>query len=273
MKPKKCISCGSKSGFHKKKETPLGIEWECKGCGVRSTSHLMLSTQELTQKESEQNVLIIGDAHLPFVHPRYLDFLYHTAKQWDCTKIINIGDLVDNHALNYHEFDPDGMNGKLEVDRTRIMLKEWQEAFPDMDILVGNHDALPLRKAKTHGIPSQLIKPYNEIWDLPPTWRWHISYEFNGVKYQHGTGRSGKLAHINWAIDNRQSTVTGHTHAYAGVEYLSSAKDTIFGLGVGCGINEKEYAFAYARDFSKRPVLGCGVVTSDKTGFFIPMKI
>ena len=73
-------------------------------------------------------------------------------------------------------------------------------------------------------------------------------------------------------MSNRQSTVIGHVHSWGGVQYTSGPKDTIFGMNVGCGIDETSYAMAYSKPFRYRPTLGCGVVLGDGShAMFIPM--
>ena len=92
--------------------------------------------------------------------------------------------------------------------------------------------------------------------------------------YKHGTGFCGKYAHVTACERSRMSTVIGHTHSSAGVEYLASSKDCIFGMNVSSGIDRKAYAFAYGKDFPRKPILGCGVVT-DKGRFaqYFPMEV
>jgi len=48
------------------------------------------------------NILIIGDTHIPFHKKNYLNFCKDVQKKYKCKRIIHIGDEVDNHALSYH---------------------------------------------------------------------------------------------------------------------------------------------------------------------------
>lgn len=87
-------------------------------------------------------------------------------------------------------------------------------------------------------------------------------------------GYSGKHGHINAAIENRQSIVMGHLHSNAGVWWSANENDIIFALAVGCGIDRNTYAFRYGRDFKRKPILGCGVVTNGgKCAEFVPMEL
>ncbi len=168
---------------------------------------------------------------------------------------------MDNHAISYHEHDPNGRSPIDEMNEADKRLKRWFGAFPELYLCLGNHDRLVFRKGKTYGIPNEALKTFREMWKLPKTWYDDFSWEFYGVRFTHGTGLSGERAHIKAAEQNRQSTVIGHTHSTLACNYLVSEKDRIFGMNVGCGIDRKTYAFEYGRDLLKKPVLGCGVVT------------
>jgi len=220
------------------------------------------------------NIGIIGDSHLPFERPDYLNFCISIFDRCKCKIIVHIGDLVDNHSMSYHEHDPEGKSPKDEVEEAKQHLKRWFGAFPILYLCYGNHDRIIHRKARTHGITNKAIKSFREMWELPLGWQTDFTWEFYGVRYQHGTGFSGQYAHIKAAESNRQSTVIGHTHSTLATHYLVSENDRIFAMNVGSGIDRKSYAFEYGRFLPKKPVLGCGVVT-DKGQFcqVFPMTI
>lgn len=207
------------------------------------------------------NVGVIGDTHLPFERPDYLNFCIEIFDRCKCKIIVHIGDLVDNHAISYHEHDPDGKSPSDEAEEAEKHLKRWFGAFPELFLCLGNHDRLPDRKAMTFGLPSRVLKSFREIWNFPLGWHTDYFWEFYGVRFTHGTGFSGQYAHIKAAESSRQSCIIGHTHSTLATHYLVSEKDRIFAANCGCGIDRKSYAFAYGRDFPKKPVLGCAVVT------------
>jgi len=218
------------------------------------------------------NVLVIGDTHIPFVHPDYLDFCLWAKDHYECEHVVHIGDEVDNHAISYHESDPDGLSAGMEAEACLEELRAWYKAFPEVTVIVGNHGALPFRKAFTAGLPRRFLKTYREIWEAPDGWTWTHEAILDNVVYQHGIGTSGKNAALNKAMANRQSTVIGHVHSWGGVQYTSGPNDTIFGMNVGCGIDENAYAMAYSKPFRYRPTLGCGVVLGGGLhAIFLPM--
>jgi len=49
-------------------------------------------------------------------HPGYLDFCLRVQERFGCSDVIHIGDEVDNHAISYHEHDPDGLSAGSEAE-------------------------------------------------------------------------------------------------------------------------------------------------------------
>jgi len=222
----------------------------------------------------KDNILVIGDTHEPFCRQHYLEFCKEISNRCKCGTIIHIGDLVDNHSIGYHEHDPNGQSPIDEMKKTDKRLKLWFKAFPSLFLCRGNHDRLVDRKSKTSGLPDRVFKQFRDIWNLPDKWIDNFSFEFYNVRFTHGTGLIGDKAHIMAATQNRQSTVIGHVHSVSSINYLVSEKDRIFGMNVGCGIDRHSYAFEYGRDFNKKPVISCGVVTDNgKYCQIFPMQI
>lgn len=216
-------------------------------------------------------VLVIADQHHPFTHKDYLNHCKKQYKKYKCNRVVNIGDVIDHHTGSYHETDPNGLSPIEELRQTRISLKKWVRAFPKMDIMRGNHDELPFRKAKTMGYTRESMKSLNDTYDLPDAWNWHESTIIDGVLYTHGTGLSGKNAALNAAIGNRMSTVIGHVHSFAGIQWTASKQDLLFGMQVGWGGDIESYAFAYGKHFTSRPIMGCGIVINGTNPYYEPM--
>jgi len=220
------------------------------------------------------NVLVIGDIHLPFQHEDYLAFCKRIYKAYKCNKVVMIGDLVDNHSISYHEHDPNGLSPDQEMKLVDTYLKPWFKSFPRVKLCLGNHDRMVDRKSRTVGLPDRCFKRFRNIWNLPKGWEDDFEFEIDGVLYKHGTGYSGQYAHRQAAIDARQSCVIGHLHSVAGVEWIANSKQIMFGMSVGCGISKKAYTFAYGRDFKRKPIISCGIVTDcGLNAMVLPMKM
>lgn len=241
---------------------------------VEFRPRLSRGLNNLVQEFKNSNIVgVIGDTHEPFCHPDYRNFCYDVFDRFQANQIVHIGDEVDNHALSYHENNSEAHSATMEGELAQSAMNLWYKTFPKVDVIVGNHSALPHRKATTAGIPKRFIKSYEEIWNAPDGWNWHMEKVIDHVKYVHGVGSSGQNGAINRAIRSRQSTVIGHIHSFGGVNYHASENDIIFGLNVGCGIDVNKYAFEYGRPFVNKPTLGCGIVINGKQGFFIPMDL
>lgn len=219
------------------------------------------------------NRLVIGDTHLPFVHRHYLAFCKQTQKKYKCKETVHIGDLVDNHAISYFDTDPDGQSIKDEMEKADRELHKWFKAFPSLFLCRGNHDRLVDRKGKTHGLPTRAFKAFRDIWNLPDAWQDNFEFEKDGVLYKHGLGYGGKTPHLAAAQAERVSTVIGHVHTVAGVEWTASEKDCLFGMAVGCGIDRHTYAFSYGRDFKVKPIISCGVVFDGQSALVEKMEM
>lgn len=216
-------------------------------------------------------VLVVGDLHAPFVHAKYLSFCKSIYKKYNCNKVVFAGDIVDNHALSYHESDPDLYSAGHEMALAKKEVNKWVKTFPKASICIGNHDMLPYRQAKSNGLPMELIKDYMEMWETP-NWNWSQEFIIDDVLYRHSKG-SGKNSAINGAIAERMSLVIGHLHSQLGVKFTASKRDRIFGMDSGCGIDIRARAFAYGQDFNARPIVGAGVVIDGKYPISIPMEL
>lgn len=216
-------------------------------------------------------ILLIGDLHLPFTHPKYLAFCKSVKKRYKCDKVMFTGDIYEHNSISYHESDPEGYSAGDELSLASKAVKPWYKAFPEAKITLGNHDILPYRQAKTHGIPRSMLRDLNDIYETPK-WEWATQFVVDNVMYHHGKG-TGKNAALQMAEKERMSCAMGHAHSGGGVQYTASTKDMLFGLNAGCGIDIKKYVFAYSKQFTSRPTLGCGVILNGTEGHFIPMRL
>jgi metallophosphoesterase superfamily enzyme len=209
------------------------------------------------RNKSSENILVIGDLHEPFCLDGYLEFCKDTYEKYNCNKVIFIGDIIDNHFSSYHETDANGLGGAEELDLAISKIQKWYEVFPVADVIIGNHDRIIMRKAQTSAIPTAWIKEYKDVLGTPD-WNFTESVVYNDVLYIHGEGgtaRSRMKKDLN-------SVVQGHLHTQAYCEHLVGANYRIFGMQIGCGIDNKSYAMAYAKNYGK-PAIGVGVVLNN----------
>lgn len=214
---------------------------------------------------------VIGDTHLPFEHPRYLEFVEDTFAMYGVTTIVHIGDFWDNHAMSFHEADPEGQSAADEFKAAEYKAQEWYETFPDVFWMSGNHDNIPKRRIKAAGLTKRILR--KNIYGTPDGWKNSENLILNDVRYSHGIGSAGVMGHLNLSKAKGMSVVMGHCHSFGGVNYRSNERDMFFGMNVGCGLDIDSYAMEYGKDFPQRPTLGCGIVQSSTKATFVPMDM
>ena len=206
-------------------------------------------------------VLVIGDIHEPFCLDGYLQHCKNVYKDFNCNKVVFIGDIIDSHYSSFHSTDPDGMSAKDELNLSIKKLRKWHKAFPKATVIIGNHDRIVARKALANGISAKWIKEYKDVLEVP-SWNFKTDETIDNVLYVHGEGATA----FTKAKTLFQSVVAGHTHTKCYIEYMNN----VFGMQVGCGVDKDSYAMAYAKNYAP-PQIACGVVLDGKLPILIKM--
>jgi UDP-2,3-diacylglucosamine pyrophosphatase LpxH len=209
----------------------------------------------MEQQLNPDNVLVIGDLHLPFTHVDYLKFCKEQQQKFNCGTVVFIGDLADFHYTSFHPIEPSAYGCNTEYEKMLTELKAWQQAFPVAKITYGNHDLIPYRKGFANGLSPKMLKSWNQLYDAPKTWKFDEKFIINNVMYYHGTNHA-----IPRMTHSRISVVQGHVHSQQYVHWSQSEINRLFAMQVGSGVNNTTYAFNYGKSFAKKPILGCGVV-------------
>lgn len=221
-------------------------------------------------------ILNFGDTHAPYVHPDAIAFLSSVSDRYLPTMVIHNGDEVDNHALSFHDSDPNLDSAGMELEKARVWVRELEELFPIMRLLESNHGSLAYRKAKAHGIPAAYIKSYREVLfdgNGGEGWSWHSRVRIENewcrdMQFQHiGGGDLMQLA----AMENACLSV-GHMHTKFGIGYAASQVDTYWSMYTGWLGDIEGMAFAYGKDMPKKPVLGCSMII-EGIPQLIPMRV
>lgn len=218
--------------------------------------------------KDENRILVIGDLHEPFCLDGYLSFCKDTYANYNCNKVVFIGDLIDNHYSSYHETDADALGGLDELEHAIKKISKWYKAFPNADITLGNHDRIIIRKAQTSNIPKKWLKEFKDVLETP-NWNFVTDVYYDDVRYVHGD-KSGKPRMA--AKRDMVSTVSGHYHTDFYVEWMFGKTRAIFGMAVGCGIDSKSYAMGYMQG-GKKEAIGCGVVIGGHLAFNVKMEL
>lgn len=223
--------------------------------------------------QDNSSVLLISDLHAPYNHPDALDFLAELRDKYKPTRVICLGDEVDQHALSYHDSDPDLPSAGDELKKSKKVIKQLHKLFPVMDIIESNHGSLVWRKAKTHGIPRHYIRSYNDVLDIDDGWRWSFDLTIklpNGQQCYIHHGKTNNVLRLSQMMG--MCAVQGHYHEHFKIDYWSNPTGLYWGMQTGCLIDDNSYAFAYNNTNIKRPIRGTGVIVDSKP-ILEPMRL
>jgi predicted phosphodiesterase len=205
-------------------------------------------------------VLVIGDLHAPAVHEDYFEFIRSIRRKHRTDQTVFIGDVIDHHVISYHKSNPESPDAIREYELAFETVKKWYKAFPNAYVTIGNHDNRVHRLAADAGIPAMYLKEYKELYKTK-NWEWVHNVELDGVYYYHGTGAASAYPAFNAARTRNQSVVMGHHHTKAAINWLSGPNNhRIFGMSVGCGVDNTHLSMLYSEHYLVKPMLSCGVV-------------
>ena len=242
----------------------------------KSNNRFRLKPNEITIlkdiRRPKINRLVIGDIHLPYTHSKYLEHCQKIAELYNCTVFSATGDLIDSHFSSFHSTNTQTHGAKYELDMCIEQMKEWNKAFPKVDVTIGNHDLIVHRKAEDGGIDKRWIRDFNDVLGCSG-WNFEEKFVHDNVLYVHGTGCSGKgivKRSQNWGM----SMVQGHIHTQAFINYTASLNDLKWQMQVPVGINYNSWAYSYAKFHTAKPIIGCSVVLDNgKLPIICPMEL
>lgn len=231
------------------------------------------SPAKAVASHSDIVTLAIGDLHTPFHHPDALPFLVAVRDKYKPDQVVFLGDEIDAHAISDWPTDPDGRSAGDELEEAIEALQGFYVEFPDAMICESNHTFRAAKKAYKVGLPQAFMKDIGDVLGAPKGWRWADHWIVDGVRFEHGESFGGQIGAFRTAMLNHQSTVIGHVHSFAGILYSSaSAGENLFGMNVGCLIDDQTYAFKYAKFVKSRPWIGVALIDCG-VPMLIPMKM
>ena len=207
------------------------------------------------------SVLVISDLHIPYHHQDAFNFLKALKKKYKPEMVVNIGAELDHHAISMHEHNPDLMSAGDELRKSKLYIQELQKIFPEMTIVHSNHSSLVYRRALKYGLPKDYLKSYNEFLGVGDGWKWVDDVTItlsDGSRCFFTHGMSADVLKV--AQQYGMNTVQGHYHTKFNIGYYSNPDALIWGMQVGCLINQKSMAFDYAKNFKSRFIVGCGMI-------------
>jgi hypothetical protein len=233
----------------------------------------MLAIEE--QATDPECIMVFGDTHAPYHHTDAIDFLRTVRDAMRPTMVIHTGDEVDNHALSFHDSDPNLDSAGMELEASKLWIKDLELVFPELFLMESNHGSLAFRKAKAHGIPAAYIKTYRQVlFDQGgERWSWH-----HRLRLENKWGRDMQFQHIGngdlmaLAAHENANIIVGHMHTKFGIGYAASEVDTYWSMYTGWLGDVDALAFAYGDTVAKKPILGCGIIR-EGIPYLIPMRL
>ncbi len=207
-----------------------------------------------------KRILVISDLHLPYQRPDAFDFLREVKKQYKPDFVVNIGDLLDQHALSFHDSNPDLYSAGHELIKAKDQVKELESIFPQMVEIDSNHSSMIYRRALKHGLPRAYLKDYGDFLQTKK-WKWVDDLVLtlpNKQRCLFTHGRSADVLKVSQT--NGMNCVQGHYHTKFNIQYWANPDALYWGMQCGCLINQKSMAFAYAKNFKTRFIMGCGII-------------
>ncbi len=213
------------------------------------------------KKFDNSRILCISDLHTPYEHRDTVKFLSAIKEEYKPTRIINIGDEADKHAMSFHDSDPDLDSAGPELTKAIKKLRPIYKLFPRVDVMHSNHGSMHYRKGKHHGIPRKYLREYNEILEAPDGWKWHDELYLtlpNGKRVLFTHGLSADIMKV--VKERGVCVVQGHYHTIAGIGFASTPDALLWGMQLGCMIDKSSLAFAYDKANLGRPIIGHGLI-------------
>jgi len=207
-----------------------------------------------------KRILVISDMHIPYHHRDSFEFLTEIKKEYKPDFVINIGDLLDFHAINMHTHDPDLYSAGDELKASKGFIMALEGIFPQMIEVESNHSSLVYRRALKYGMSREFLKDYGEFLGTKK-WKWVDDLTIkmsNGQKCFFTHGRSADVLKVSQAMG--MSAVQGHFHTKFLISFWANPNNLFFAMNVGCLINQKSMAFSYAKNFRTRFIIGCGII-------------
>ena len=207
-------------------------------CRIRKTS-LGFTTSffdkiygETETKEPDRKVFFNGDLHCVMHDPEILDIQEQFCSDYKPDAHVNVGDVMDNRALNHHMGGTSGpalyygSNGEIEyrkvlpdIAMTRLVLSRMRRWARESYLLIGNHERFAsdftLKVPQLQGLLSVPIMLGTKELDIGVTHLWR-TLELDGMKFIHGDvkvwGGSGGSKVDKVANNYGENTIMGNIH-------------------------------------------------------------
>ena len=223
-----------------------------------------------------KRILVISDLQIPCQHRQAYSFLKKVKEKVKPDLVVQIGDLVDFGSISSFDTDPDYVSPSVELELVRDEVKKLSRIFPKLHVVIGNHEMRLFRKLRKAGLPSSVLKDFNEILGAPRGWDFSVELRLNW----YNSAKRVRFIHTESGANRKRgmksgfftNLVHGHIHTDFSIQYTSTVDSLYWNLNVGCLIDDEAIVFNYNKQQSLRPIYGCGAIIDHKP-ILIPMLL
>jgi len=231
----------------------------------------MVSVLKPTKKIIE-SVLVLPDLHAPFIDWPAVWQAHKWAEKHDPQAVVQLGDLTDQKAWSRWPSDVDDWSPTEEWERVEKDMEKLRKYFPEMFVLMGNHDSRAATVATSVRIPSQLVKTMEEIFSAPG-WTWVprdrqlvFKTDRGDTMFVHGDEDGGTPIHKATMLG--MNVIQGHTHRVS-IRYEQVADKWVFGAEMGHLMDIASKGARYAAKSTRGTCSGFGILKHGVPYFII----
>lgn len=205
----------------------------------------------------DSRFLYIPDLHLGFSDMDMLHQVYLFNRKFKATKVFQLGDFLDWYNFSRFLRSPNAPSLTDELKMIKKQMELFAAWFPEVTILMGNHEKRIYKRAAEVGIPGYFLKDILEVLGAPKGLKYHDKdfLDSDGVIKAHGHLSSGnaKKTHADFYGKN---TVHGHIHNQLGIEFNARTLDRRWGMSASCIVDKHSIAMAYNEQDYKNIICG-----------------
>lgn len=279
---KTCSRCGEVkplSEYRKQNGRGDGFDHRCKVCKNKLDKEWRDSVNR-HYKRNANRILCFGDDQAPAQHPDAYEILKEAKRIFKPTRVIHMGDEVDFNNISDYLKSPDADNATQELEKGLEHLKKLYQLFPKVDVLKSNHvDARIQRKKDSAQVPQFMLKPVEEILQMPKGWTRHDEIIIDDIIFRHGhKDRKNLKGTVSQLVLHKHkkyyNMLCGHHHTSFGFSHKpelvaeNGRLKMLWGAHTGCLMDRNHpYAKAYSAGYE---TLGFAVIENGAPTFVVP---
>lgn len=169
-------------------------------------------------KSKLEKILIVPDAHHPYVDKNAWALMLKAAKQFKPQHVVIMGDFADCYTVSSHSKLPErALKLKEEIEATKTALDQIKAIGAKNNVFIaGNHEDRLIRYLQDRApelfdfisIP-QILELKEKGFKYVP---YKQSYKLGKMNFTHDTGVAGRYAHYKALETFQHNVIIGHTH-------------------------------------------------------------